>query len=98
MIGNLKKIVFSWGQIKPELKPFHVVFASDNGIVEEGIALRRQQNADDGVILARRQRLHELRPRLAVLPRRGKQHGFLDQIREDRQVAVAFRPGHLVDR
>ena len=28
-----------------------------NGIVEEGIALRRQQNADDGVILARRQRL-----------------------------------------
>lgn len=35
---HLKKIVFSWGQIKPELKPFHVVFASDNGIVEEGVA------------------------------------------------------------
>ena len=33
-----------------------------NDIVEEGIALRRQQNADDGVILARRQRLARAAP------------------------------------
>lgn len=40
---HLKKIVMSWGEIKPELKPFHLVFAADNGVVEEGVAQTPQE-------------------------------------------------------
>lgn len=34
----LKKMALAWGEIKPELRPYHLVFASDNGVIEEGIA------------------------------------------------------------
>ncbi len=40
---HLKKIVMSWGEIKPELKPYHLVFAADNGVVEEGVAQTPQE-------------------------------------------------------
>lgn len=33
-----KKVALSWGQIHPELRPYHVVFAADNGVVAEGVA------------------------------------------------------------
>lgn len=35
---HLKKVLLSWGTISPELKPYHLIFAADNGIVEEGVA------------------------------------------------------------
>ena len=34
----LKKMVLSWGEVKTELKPFHLVFAADNGVIAEGVA------------------------------------------------------------
>ena len=67
--------------------PLRIRLAHVHGHVRQGV----------GVAVVRRQRLHELRPRFAVLPGRGKQHGLLRQVREDRQVAMAFRPGHLID-
>ena len=35
---HLKKMLLSWGEIPAELRPYHVIFAADNGIVEEGVA------------------------------------------------------------
>lgn len=34
---HLKKALLSWGNISAELKPYHLIFAADNGVVEEGI-------------------------------------------------------------
>ena len=34
----LKKIILSWGKINSEMKPHHIIFAADNGVVEEGTA------------------------------------------------------------
>ena len=31
----LKKMVLSWGEVKTELKPFHLVFAADNGVISD---------------------------------------------------------------
>ncbi len=33
----LKKMTLSWGEIPKELRPYHLIFAADNGIVEEGV-------------------------------------------------------------
>jgi nicotinate-nucleotide--dimethylbenzimidazole phosphoribosyltransferase len=35
---NLKKVLLAWGQIYPEIRPYHIIFAADNGIVAEGVA------------------------------------------------------------
>ncbi|HWR42172.1 nicotinate-nucleotide--dimethylbenzimidazole phosphoribosyltransferase [Sporomusa sp.] len=34
----LKKMLLAWGTMHPEVKPYHLIFAADNGIVEEGVA------------------------------------------------------------
>jgi len=34
---HLKKVLLSWGTIYPELRPYHLIFAADNGVVEEGV-------------------------------------------------------------
>ena len=34
---HLKKVLLNWGTLSAELKPFHLIFASDNGVVEEGV-------------------------------------------------------------
>lgn len=34
---HLKKVLLSWGTIAAELRPYHVIYAADNGVVEEGI-------------------------------------------------------------
>ena len=34
---HVKKILLSWGTITPELRPYHLIFAADNGVVEEGV-------------------------------------------------------------
>lgn len=34
---HLKKILLSWGNIDSELRPYHLIFAADNGVVEEGV-------------------------------------------------------------
>jgi len=36
--SHIKKVLLAWGEIHPEIKPYHVIFAADNGIVEEGVA------------------------------------------------------------
>lgn len=33
-----KKVALSWGQIYKEVRPYHLVFAADNGVVAEGVA------------------------------------------------------------
>ena len=35
---HLKKVLLSWGTITPELKPYHLIFAADNGVIAEGVA------------------------------------------------------------
>ena len=35
---HLKKVLLSWGTVDSELRPYHLIFAADNGIVEEGVA------------------------------------------------------------
>ncbi|VBB05289.1 phosphoribosyltransferase [Lucifera butyrica] len=37
MEQHVKKIFLAWGKMQPEIKPHHLVFAADNGIVEEGV-------------------------------------------------------------
>lgn len=32
-----KKMLLAWGTMHPEIKPYHLIFASDNGVVEEGV-------------------------------------------------------------
>ncbi len=32
-----KKMLLSWGTMQPEIKPYHLIFAADNGVVEEGV-------------------------------------------------------------
>ncbi|SDE69853.1 nicotinate-nucleotide--dimethylbenzimidazole phosphoribosyltransferase [Sporomusa acidovorans] len=34
----LKKMLLAWGTMHPEIKPYHLVFAADNGVFEEGVA------------------------------------------------------------
>lgn len=34
---HLKKVLLSWGTISAELKPYHLIFAADNGVAEEGV-------------------------------------------------------------
>lgn len=41
--AHLKKMVLAWGRIEAELKPYHLVFAADNGVVEEGVAQTPQE-------------------------------------------------------
>jgi nicotinate-nucleotide--dimethylbenzimidazole phosphoribosyltransferase len=35
---HLKKVLLAWGEIYPEIRPYHIIYAADNGIVEEGVA------------------------------------------------------------
>lgn len=35
---HLKKALLSWGRIPAELRPYHLIFAADNGVVAEGVA------------------------------------------------------------
>ncbi|MDF2570842.1 MAG: Nicotinate-nucleotide--dimethylbenzimidazole phosphoribosyltransferase [Sporomusa sp.] len=32
-----KKMLLAWGIMHPEIKPYHLIFAADNGVVEEGV-------------------------------------------------------------
>ena len=32
-----KKMLLAWGSMQPEIKPYHLIFAADNGVVEEGV-------------------------------------------------------------
>ncbi|MCM0757847.1 nicotinate-nucleotide--dimethylbenzimidazole phosphoribosyltransferase [Sporomusa sphaeroides DSM 2875] len=32
-----KKLLYAWGTMHPEIKPYHLIFAADNGVVEEGV-------------------------------------------------------------
>lgn len=32
-----KKMLLAWGTLQPEIKPYHLIFAADNGVVEEGV-------------------------------------------------------------
>ncbi len=34
---HLKKVLLSWGTISAELRPYHLIFAADNGVIEEGV-------------------------------------------------------------
>lgn len=34
---HIKKVLCCWGKVQTELKPFHLIFAADNGITEEGV-------------------------------------------------------------
>lgn len=34
---HFKKMLLAWGTMHPEIKPYHLVFAADNGVVEEGV-------------------------------------------------------------
>lgn len=34
---HLKKVLLSWGTISAELRPYHLIFAADNGVTEEGV-------------------------------------------------------------
>lgn len=34
---HLKKVLLSWGTIAAEIRPYHLIFAADNGVVEEGV-------------------------------------------------------------
>ena len=33
-----KKMLLAWGAMQPEIKPYHLIFAADNGVIEEGVA------------------------------------------------------------
>jgi len=33
-----KKMLLAWGTMHPEIKPYHLIFAADNGVIEEGVA------------------------------------------------------------
>lgn len=35
---HLKKILLAWGKIYDEIRPYHIIYAADNGVVEEGVA------------------------------------------------------------
>ncbi|HEY3425305.1 MAG TPA: nicotinate-nucleotide--dimethylbenzimidazole phosphoribosyltransferase [Negativicutes bacterium] len=52
---HLKKIILSWGKIHSEIRPYHLIFAADNGVVAEGVAndppeitYRQAKNMADG--------------------------------------------------
>jgi len=32
-----KKMLLAWGTMHPEIKPYHLIFAADNGVIEEGV-------------------------------------------------------------
>lgn len=32
-----KKMLLAWGTMHPEVKPYHLIFAADNGVIEEGV-------------------------------------------------------------
>lgn len=34
---HVKKLLLSWGTIEQELRPYHLIYAADNGVVEEGV-------------------------------------------------------------
>lgn len=34
---HLKKVLLSWGTIAAEVRPYHLIVAADNGVVEEGV-------------------------------------------------------------
>jgi nicotinate-nucleotide--dimethylbenzimidazole phosphoribosyltransferase len=34
---QIKKVLLAWGKIDLEIRPFHIIFAADNGVVEEGV-------------------------------------------------------------
>ncbi|MDF2572718.1 MAG: Nicotinate-nucleotide--dimethylbenzimidazole phosphoribosyltransferase [Sporomusa sp.] len=34
----VKKMILSWGEIHAAVRPYHLIFAADNGVVEEGVA------------------------------------------------------------
>jgi nicotinate-nucleotide--dimethylbenzimidazole phosphoribosyltransferase len=35
---HLKKVLLAWGTIYDEIRPYHIIYAADNGVVEEGVA------------------------------------------------------------
>lgn len=35
---HLRKVLLSWGKIHAEIRPYHLIFAADNGVVEEGVS------------------------------------------------------------
>lgn len=38
-----KKMLLAWGTMQPEIKPYHLIFAADNGVVEEGVVTFPQE-------------------------------------------------------
>ncbi|CUH94339.1 hypothetical protein P22_0405 [Propionispora sp. 2/2-37] len=34
---HVKKLLLSWGTVEQELRPHHLIYAADNGVVEEGV-------------------------------------------------------------
>lgn len=34
---HVKKVLLSWGTLTPQLRPYHLIFAADNGVTEEGV-------------------------------------------------------------
>ena len=38
-----KKMLLAWGAMHPEIKPYHLIFAADNGVVEEGVVNMPQE-------------------------------------------------------
>ncbi|MDU4961631.1 MAG: nicotinate-nucleotide--dimethylbenzimidazole phosphoribosyltransferase [Sporomusaceae bacterium] len=34
---HLRKMLLAWGELQPECKPYHLIFAADNGVVEEAV-------------------------------------------------------------
>lgn len=52
---HIKKVMLGWGKVFPEIKPYHLIFAADNGIVAEGVVRQPEritylqaQNMDAG--------------------------------------------------
>ena len=35
---HLKKMLLSWGKLDAEMRPYHLIYAADNGVVEEDVA------------------------------------------------------------
>jgi nicotinate-nucleotide--dimethylbenzimidazole phosphoribosyltransferase len=57
---HLKKIILSWGKIHSEIRPYHLIFAADNGVVAAGVAndspeityLQARNMADGGAAIS----------------------------------------------
>ncbi len=35
---HLKKVLLAWGRLDKEIRPYHIIYAADNGVVEEAVA------------------------------------------------------------